>query len=180
MKTKLFLLTLFCALITGTSQAQFYSVKVNALALTTGTINAGVDIALSNHVSLDLSGYWNPIQTSKVQFRFAAIQPGIRYWFFESFAGHFIAWHISYARYKVGGKKYHYNGWLTGVGFSYGYTWPLAKRWNLTLEAGAGFYYTNDQKRQHNLSEYEDAYIYQNKRIVFAPSKCEVAISYLF
>lgn len=57
MKTKLFLLTLFCALITGTSQAQFYSVKVNALALTTGTINAGVDIALSNHVSLDLSGY---------------------------------------------------------------------------------------------------------------------------
>lgn len=50
-----------------------------------------------------------------------AIQPGVRYWIFEEYAGHFIAAHLTVAKYDAGGKHFHRNGWLAGIGFSYGY-----------------------------------------------------------
>ncbi len=38
--------------------AQIFAVRVNALGWTTGTLNAGVEIAVSDQWSVDLSGYW--------------------------------------------------------------------------------------------------------------------------
>ncbi len=56
-KIILALLLLICF---STAKAQYTAVRVNTLALATGTINAGVDIALSDKWSLDISSVWNP------------------------------------------------------------------------------------------------------------------------
>lgn len=39
------------------ASAQYYGVRVNALALVTGTLNVGFETALGNKYSLDLSAY---------------------------------------------------------------------------------------------------------------------------
>ena len=43
--------------------AQFFSAKVNALAALTGTVNVGLDAAVADKWTLDLSAYWNPINS---------------------------------------------------------------------------------------------------------------------
>ena len=48
--------------------AQFFSAKVNALAALTATVNVGVDAAVADKWTLDLSAYWNPVNT--------AVRPG--------------------------------------------------------------------------------------------------------
>ncbi len=91
-----------------------------------------------------------------------------------------MAAHLAAARYHVGNDRRHYKGWLTGLGFSYGYAWLIARRWNVSVEAGVGIYYMQDRKRDHHVPWSEDEYIRHNRRLVFAPSKCEVAFTYLF
>lgn len=109
-----------------------------------------------------------------------AVQPGIRYWIFEEYAGHFIAAHLTAAKYDLGGNRFHRKGWLAGMGFSYGYAWLLAPRWNLSVEAGLGVYYMKDDKRDHLVPDDRDEYIYHNRRILLGPSKCSVGFTYLF
>lgn len=66
------------------------------------------------------------------------------------------------------------------MGFSYGYAWLLAPRWNLSVEAGLGVYYMKDDKRDHLVPDDRDEYIYHNRRILLGPSKCSVGFTYLF
>lgn len=59
MKKKLILFSLVL-LSCGTSYraaAQYYGVRVNALALATGTLNAGFETSLGDKYTLDLSAY---------------------------------------------------------------------------------------------------------------------------
>ena len=42
--------------------AQFQAVRIDALALMTGTLHAGVDFTLDKKLSLDASLYWNPMK----------------------------------------------------------------------------------------------------------------------
>lgn len=160
--------------------AQYYGVRVNALALATGTLNAALEAAVSDRVTLDLPLLWNPIKTDRLLLRITALQPGARYWFYEAFVGHFIGGHAAFARYEIGNDRWHYKGWMAGMGISYGYSWLLHKRWNLTLEAGAGIYYTRDQRREHYVPDDRDAYIWHFKRFMLLPSRCEISFTYLF
>lgn len=171
------LITTVCA---PQAQAQYYSVRVNALALATGTLNAGIDIAVSEKLSLDFSCYYNPIKTGSFRSCVAAVQPGVRYWFYSPHIGSFIGSHLSAANYDVGGKERHNKGFLAGIGFSYGHCWLLSTRWNLGVEIGVGVFYMRDTRRQYDTPYTEDEYIYHNRRFTLAPSKAEVSFSYLF
>ena len=62
---KLFIL-LLCAFAAHTASAQYSAVRVNALGWATGTLNAGVDVAVAQKWSVDVSGYWNPIDRKSV------------------------------------------------------------------------------------------------------------------
>lgn len=53
--------------------------------------------------------------------RVLALQPGVRHWFYEAYAGHFIAAHLAAAHYNIGGRNRYSRGWLAGIGGSYGY-----------------------------------------------------------
>ena len=69
--------------------AQIFAVRANALAACGATLNAGAEAALTDNWSLELSGYWNPVNTASLSMNFHAVQLGGRYWFYESFVGHF-------------------------------------------------------------------------------------------
>lgn len=161
-------------------RAQFFAVKTNALGFATGTINAGVEVAVSKQWSVELSGYWNPLKTDKFSAKSWWVQPAVRWWLYEHFVGHFIAAHPAYGRYDVGNARWHRKGWITGFGVSYGYTWPLAKRWNLTAEGGIGVYYMQDREPPNVYDDWKPVAVAHSRRVVLAPSKLEVSFSYLF
>lgn len=160
--------------------AQFCAVRANALTVLTGTLNVGVDVSVADKWTIDLSGYWNPINTDTYSTKFYGVQVGTKRWLYESFVGHFFGSQLTYANYLCGGQSNYYRGNMVGIGFSYGYSWMLNKRWNLTVEAGIGLYYMKDTRRDRVEPEYEPIYIRHYKRLVVGPSRAEVGFSYLF
>lgn len=160
--------------------AQIFAVRVNALGWATGTLNAGVEVAVSDQWSVEVSGYWNPIDTPKRSLNFAAVQVGGRYWLYEAFVGHFFGGQVSYVDYDFGSRTRRYDGRAFGVGFSYGYAWMLSKRWNVSVEAGVGLFHTKDTRRDPTVGDWDDEYIYRSRRWTLIPSRLEVSFSYLF
>lgn len=162
------------------AEAQFFSAKVNALAALTGTVNVGVDAAVSDKWTVDLSGYWNPINSDSFSCRLYGVQAGTKRWLYEAFVGHFIGGQLTYGNYLYGGSRRYYKGDMAGLGFSYGYAWLLSKRWNVTAEIGIGVYYMQDTRRDRRPPEYETIYIHHYKRWVIGPSRAEISFNYLF
>ena len=160
--------------------AQFFSAKVNALAALTGTVNVGVDAAVADKWTLDLSAHWNPINSDSFSCRLYAAQVGAKHWLYEAVVGHFIGGQITYGSYLYGGSRRYYKGHMVGLGFSYGYAWLLSKRWNVTAEIGIGVYRMTDTRRDRMLPEYESIFIHHYKRWVIGPSRAEVSFNYLF
>ena len=136
--------------------AQIFAVRANALAACSATLNVGAEAALTDNWSLELSGYWNPVQTASLSMNFHAVQLGGRYWFYESFVGHFLGQHLTYVGYDLGSRTKRYKGHACGLGVSYGYAWMLSKRWNVAVEAGAGLYRTKDTRRDPTVGDWDD------------------------
>lgn len=178
MKKLLFLL--LCTLAVHTTTAQIFAVRADALAALTGTLHLGVEAAVTDRWTVEVSGYWNPIDTPKRSLNFATVQAGGRYWLYEAFVGHFLGGQLSYVNYDLGSRTRRYNGRAYGVGVSYGYAWMLAKRWNVSVEAGIGLFHTNDIRRDLTVGDWDDEYVYRNRRWTLAPSHLEVSFSYLF
>lgn len=177
---KIILILAFVAVTAATASAQYSAVRINALGIATGTLNLGADVAVGSRWSVEGTVYWNPIKTGAFSSRFTAFSAGVRYWRFEPHVGAFVGIHSTTAFYDVGGRKDNYKGWMSGVGVSYGYSWMLATRWNLTAELGLGCFYMKDKKRRNEIIDDEDIYIRHYRRIVVAPSRAEISVSYLF
>ena len=157
-KPKIILFVLLTAALWGApykAAAQIFAVRANALAACSATLNVGAEAALTDNWSLELSGYWNPV-------------------------GHFLGQHLTYVGYDLGSRTKRYKGHACGLGVSYGYACMLSKRWNVAVEAGVGLYRTKDTRRDPTVSDWEDEYIYHNRRWTLAPTKLEVSFSYIF
>ena len=91
---KLLLLIIGIVGLSVSTSAQNVAVKTNALYWLTTTPNLGVEVALGNKVTLDVSGAYNPwtFKDDK-KMRFWLVQPEVRYWFCEKFEGHYIGVH---------------------------------------------------------------------------------------
>lgn len=172
------LMTLCC--IPRRAAAQFFSAKVNALAALTATVNVGVDAAVADKWTLDLSAYWNPVNSDSFSCRLYAAQIGTKHWLYEAFVGHFIGSQLTYGNYLYGGSRRYYKGGMAGLGFSYGYAWLLSKRWNVTAEIGIGVFYMKDTRRDRIPPEYESIFIHHYKRWIVGPSRAEISFNYLF
>lgn len=177
---KKIVIILLLVLTVNTASAQYSAIRVNALGLATGTINAGVDVAMSQKWSIDLSGYWNPIDTKNLRAKILGATVGVRRWRFEPHVGFFWGVHSSIARYRIGNGHTRYNGWMVGAGSSLGYSWMIARRWNFSLEGGLGIFYMDDTRWHPDPSPYDDIRLEHYRRVVLAPSKLEVSFSYLF
>lgn len=160
---KILLLLILFVCTRDTLIAQVVAVKSNLLYDASGTINLGVEVALNNKFTLDVSGNLNPWTYNKrtnSKLRNILIQPELRYWLCEAFAGHFFGVHAHWAYYNVGAldlpfgltentlKKYRYEGNLYGAGVNYGYQWSFKNRWAVETEIGVGYAYLDHNKYQ--------------------------------
>jgi hypothetical protein len=153
----LLLLTLGLFLTQGMS-AQNVAVKTNLVYDVAANVNAGIEFGLAPKWTVDVSGNFNAWDMShNRKWKHWLVQPELRYWFCDRFAGHFLGMHLHGGQYNVGGLKNgmsffgtdfsklsdnRYQGWFTGVGLAYGYTWMLGEHWNLEAEIGLGYSYT--------------------------------------
>ena len=160
------------------ANAQFYSVKTNLLGLATTNLNVEGAVSIHRNWSLHLPINYNPwISSGNKRLQNITVEPGIRYWFLESFSQGFIGIQSIYSRFHVGANKYRYDGYGVGLGLSYGYSKALNKRWNLEFEAGLGVLWADYTKY---LCKKCGAPSGNEKKVHLIPSKASVSLVYLF
>lgn len=144
-------LSLFVSFFTS-FEAQNVAVKSNSAYWgAAASPNASLELSLGKRTTLELGGgfnFWNIYENKTA--KHWLVQPELRYWFCESFNGHFVGIHSHGSRFNVGGwdippgrlksfKDHRYEGYLYGGGLSYGYQWMLSPRWNFELSLGGGY-----------------------------------------
>ena len=140
------------------AHAQVVGIKTNLLYDATASPSLGIEVGLAPRLTLDVSGslnLWN--RKDNVKWKHWMVQPELRYWTCQRFAGHFFALHGLAGQFNFGNIKNNirflgtdfsvlsnerYEGWAVGAGLGYGYALPLGKHWNLEFEVGAGAIYS--------------------------------------
>lgn len=149
---------LFVFAMSSQAKAQNIAVKTNVLGDAMGSLNIGIEGRLSDKWTLDLSGHLDPwTRKDGVLTRHAFLQPEARWWFCDTFSGHFLGIHAHGGIFNVGGidtgmkflgtdfsalRDSRFQGWFAGAGVAYGYDLILGRHWNLELEIGAGYAYS--------------------------------------
>lgn len=149
---------LFLGFFSMGAKCQEVALKSNLLYDAFATLNAGVEVKLSDRWTLDVSANYNGWTLSyDRKWKHWLLQPETRYWFCDSFAGHFVGAHVLAGQYNVGNldnnisflgsdlsklSDKRYQGWFVGLGLVYGYAWILNKHWNLEALLGFGWAYT--------------------------------------
>lgn len=151
----------------GSASAQKVAVKSNALYWATATPNLGFEFAMGERWTFELEGGYNPwtLDAEKnMKMKHWLVSPEFRYWFCNSFQGHFIGINGNYTQFNIGGlplampsvfvnlsdkapampdlQTSRIQGWAVGAGLTYGYAFPIARRWNMELTCGFGWWYT--------------------------------------
>ena len=165
MKRYLIIAVLFFLASAGTASAQKLAVKTNALYWGTATPNLGLEYAMADRWTLELEGGYNPWtfdSEKNMKIKHWLVSPEVRYWFCESFLGHFVGINGNYTLFNISGiptpgifidlssntdsktdlKDSRVQGWAVGAGVTYGYAFPIARRWNMELTLGYGIWYT--------------------------------------
>ena len=149
---------LFVFAVSSRANAQDIAIKTNVLGDAMGSLNIGVECRLADRWTLDLSGHLDPWTRKDGSFRkHAFAQPEARWWFCDTFSGHFLGLHAHGGIFNVGGidtqqnfltndfsvlNDSRFQGWFAGAGLAYGYDLILGRHWNLEFEVGAGYAYT--------------------------------------
>lgn len=176
----LFLFTFLIVSIGGYSQ--FYSARTNVIGLATGNINAEFGMTLNKKFSIHCPVQYNPFVFSKsnnTKFQNLTVMPCGRYWFRESFRDSFIALSVIGSRYNISNiwDSYRYDGYGAGAGLSFGWTYPMAPRWNFKWEVGVAGLWTSYDKFVHKKAGYKFGHEYGWHII---PHKVAVNLVYLF
>lgn len=147
------------------TDAQKLAMKTNLLYWGTTTPNVGLEVALADRWTLELEGGYNPWtfnEKTNQKAKHWLVSPEVRYWFCESFHGHFIGINANYTQFNISGipvpdtfftfgsnipedinfADTRNCGRALGAGVTYGYQFIIAPRWNLELTAGIGCWYT--------------------------------------
>lgn len=166
----------------GTANAQKAAIKTNALYWATTTPNIGVEFALGDRWTFELEGGYNPWNLdsdNNMKVKHWLVSPEFRYWFCNSFQGHFIGINANYTQFNIGGlpegmpnlfvnlntevpmpdlSVARIQGWAVGAGLTYGYAFPIARRWNMELTVGYGWWYTEyDQYESRKCGLFQQA-----------------------
>lgn len=166
----------------GTANAQKAAIKTNALYWATTTPNIGMEFALGDRWTFELEGGYNPWNLdsdNNMKVKHWLVSPEFRYWFCNSFQGHFIGFNANYTQFNIGGlpegmpnlfvnlntgvpmpdlSVARIQGWAVGAGLTYGYAFPIARRWNMELTVGYGWWYTEyDQYESRKCGLFQQA-----------------------
>jgi len=128
------------------TDAQSVALKSNALYWGAAVPNLEAEVALNNRFTLDVSVNYNPFSISETKkWKLLSVQPELRYWLCQDFAGHFVGVHALAGEFNVGGvdlgdlKDHRIQGNAVGAGISYGYHWILSPRWGIEATLGLGY-----------------------------------------
>ncbi|WP_418990675.1 DUF3575 domain-containing protein [Alistipes sp.] len=181
MKKFILICLLSLAALIPQAHAQQFSVRTNALGWAAlGTMNLGAELALAPRWTVTADVLWNPwVYGNGKQTKMWGIQPEVRFWCCRKFTGHFVGLHTMYADYDFGLDKYRYNGWLSGLGVSYGYSWAFSDHWRLEGNIGLGWLH-KDYDREGRAQRTGDVRIYSSQRKDgFGITRAGISISYL-
>lgn len=79
---------------TANGYSQNIGLKTNTLYWATATPNIGAEISVGRKLTLDLTGGYNPWELgNNKKFKHWIAQSELRYWFCETFEGHFLGIH---------------------------------------------------------------------------------------
>ncbi len=132
--------------------------KTNLLYDATTTFNLGAEFRMGCRTTLELSGNYNPWTfKDNRKWKHVLVQPEFRWWMHETFNRNFVGVHAHYAFYNIGNlphgpfaenmRDHRYEGWLAGVGVSYGHRWNFHNpRWALEATFGVGYAYVSYDK----------------------------------
>ena len=185
-------------LVLGTADAQKVAVKTNSLYWLTTTPNAGFEFALGDRWTFEIAGVYNPWTLNKednIKAKHFLVTPEFRYWFCESFQGHFIGINANYTQFNAGGihvpevfykveslgyfldmlQYSRSQGWAVGAGLTYGYAFPIARRWNMEFNLGLGWWYT-----QYDRFESRTCGLFQERIEKHAFGLTDLGISFIY
>lgn len=201
MKKYLIIVLLLGFALPVTSHAQIAGLKTNALYWATTTPNLGLEIKLGDRYTFNLEGGYNPWTLDNnnevnKKIKHFLVSPEIRYWFCESFNGHFIGINGNYSQFNISAveipeifyslngergfigasKDTRNEGWAAGAGITYGYQWILGKRLNLEATIGLGYWYTDYEEFDNRKCG-----LFQQKfdRHLLGITKCGLSLIYL-
>ena len=164
-----------------------FVLKTNVLYLATTTINLGVEFRLSNHLTIDIAGGWNPfVFDNNARFTHVLVQPTLRYWVREPFRGDFFGLSLMYSNFNMGGislpfnmmpafAHYRFRGNAYGVSLQYGNLWRLSPRWGIESTINVGHLFINYQTFEGG--QYGEK-IESNVRHFFGPTNASVSLIY--
>lgn len=142
----------------GKAHAQDFAVKTNLLYWATTTLNLQFEMGLGKQTTLEIGGNYNPWTfDNNKKLKHWMVQPELRVWTCERFNRGFWGFHLLGGEYNIGGIKlpfdawpklrtHRYEGWMAGLGVSYGYQWYLGPHWNLEATVGVGYIHFNGEK----------------------------------
>ena len=174
--------------------AQDWAVKTNLFYDATTTMNLCFETRISPKWTLDVSANWNPWEFSEnKKWKQLSFQPEARYWFCETFNGHFVGAHLLGGIYNMGNwdtdfkfldtdfgklQDYRYEGWMLGVGVAYGYQWLLSKHWSVEAEIGIGYVFSQADK--YECATCGDKLENNEPHHYFGPTKAAINLIYVF
>ncbi len=183
----------------GTAKGQIAGLKTNVLNWATGTVNFAGEIAVTPKMTLNVAAasnipgliYFGDKAKNRKLWNWT-VQPEVRFWHNEAFNRGFMGVHLVTGAYDAGGIKLplglfpdlannRFEGWMAGVGVSYGWQWYLTPHFN--LEATLGFGYLYLQYNRFGGPEGSASQVMNQKDAThhyFGPTKLGVSISYLF
>lgn len=171
------------------ASSQEVALKTNLVSAASLSPALGAEIAVAPHWSVDLTGqvnFWT--MSHERRWKHWLVQPEARYWFCQSFGGHFVAAHLLGGQFNIGKFRfplfakdlnhYRYQGWGVGAGIGYGYSWLLGRHWNFELEIAAGYVYTRYDK--YECAECGRKIEKDRPKSYVGPTKAAINIVYMF
>ena len=184
----------------GSANAQKVAIKTNALYWATATPNIGMEFAMGDRWTFELEGGYNPWNLdsdNNTKVKHWLVSPEFRYWFCNSFQGHFIGINANYTQFNIGGLPQgmpnlfvnlntevpmpdlsvaRIQGWAAGGGLTYGYAFPIARRWNMEFTVGYGLWYTEyDQYESRKCGLFQQAV----GRLALGPTTAGISFIYM-
>ncbi|MDE6459139.1 MAG: DUF3575 domain-containing protein [Muribaculum sp.] len=174
-------------------KSQNIAIKSNLLYDAIAVANLGVEAPLAPRWTLDVSANLNAWAINQHKWKHWLVQPEVRYWLCDRFQGHFFGLHAIAGQYNVGNlhNNIHflgtdfsdlthnrYQGWMFGAGLAYGYSWILAKHWNIEAEIGLGWIHTRSDV--YPCADCGTKLAEDKNHDYVGPTKAAVSLIYLF
>lgn len=164
-----------------------FAIKTNLVYGAALTPNLAVELPFKQHFSFEASTTYNAWDLEdNIKWKNLTLTAEFRYWPKKNMEGQFFGINANWAKYNIGGIKmpyfadaiyYRYDGWMSGVGLSYGYMFNLSRSWSFEANIGVGLSYTSYDKYLHPVC---GAYWGSYKNILFMPTKIGLSFVYKF